>query len=68
MEVTALLLSRDSPVSHHLSLLHYQPGGVAAVPEVITTATGDRVYREVFEFSIKIFCSAFRMGTWSTRS
>jgi len=60
MEITALLLSRiqfAATVSFHIIFPSFTIGLAAwlAVLEAMTLATGNRIYREVFEFWLKIF-------------
>ncbi|KWA03796.1 cytochrome ubiquinol oxidase subunit I [Burkholderia territorii] len=70
MEATALLLSRiqfAATVSFHIIFPSFTIGLAAwlAVLEAMSIATGNRVYRRVFEFWLKIFGVAFGMGVVS---
>lgn len=70
MEATALLLSRiqfAATVSFHIIFPSFTIGLAAwlAVLEAMSLATGNRVYRQVFEFWLKIFGVAFGMGVVS---
>src|ERR1700757_4324456 len=70
MEASALLLSRiqfAATVSFHIIFPSFTIGLAAwlAVLEAMALATGNRVYRQVFEFWLKIFGVAFGMGVVS---
>ena len=70
MEATALVLSRiqfAATVSFHIIFPSFTIGLAAwlAVLEAMSLSTGNRVYRQVFDFWLKIFGVAFGMGVVS---
>ena len=70
MEASALMLSRiqfAATVSFHIIFPSFTIGLAAwlTVLEAMALATGNRVYRQVFEFWLKIFGVAFGMGVVS---
>jgi cytochrome d ubiquinol oxidase subunit I len=70
LEASALLLSRiqfAATVSFHIIFPSFTIGLAAwlAVLEGISLATGNRVYRQLFDFWLKIFAVAFGMGVVS---
>src|ERR1700739_908816 len=70
MDLTALFLSRiqfGSTIAFHIIFPSFSIGIVAwlTVVEALNLWTGRPVYRQIFEFWLKIFCVAFGLGAVS---